>query len=93
MILTEEDAKTKWCPHVRASAFIRGAAVNRQSGFPGDEMNCIASRCSQWRWMQKPNPNFHPMMDAVTTKIPKHLVDETRGYCGLAGKPVTNDPH
>jgi len=94
MILTELEAITKWCPHVRMSAFVRGAAVNRYfGGAQADERNCIASRCSQWRWAEKRNPGFPIYADPKSTPIPEYVADDKRGYCGLAGKPITDDPY
>lgn len=40
MYLTEEEAKTKWCPHTWDD--------ERR------EAKCIASGCTQWRWECSP---------------------------------------
>lgn len=92
MILKEEEAKVKWCPHVRHSNFSNDEnASNRYGRIEDDEFDdnpeecrCIASECMQWRWATKPNPLFHPFGDAT---LPPRIVDKDRGYCGLAGKP------
>lgn len=62
MIVTPEQAKTKWCPHVRhggdTSSFNRGSepgnAIN--DGRPNREWRCccIGSDCMMWRWLQAP---------------------------------------
>ena len=53
MKLTEEEAKTRWCPDARVSGSNRmsrtldhapAAAAGRQ------DCACIASRCMAWRW-------------------------------------------
>lgn len=95
MILTEEEAKTKWCPHIRISAaicqggdIVAAAARNRVGELPPtpehpndpSRFNCCASECSQWRW----GPSQHYYVRVGNEKIP---AEERRGYCGLAGKP------
>lgn len=57
---------------------------------------CVASQCAAWRWGQKPNPDWKqpsfgfqmgmPWPDP-RTEPPLYVADETRGYCGLAGRP------
>ena len=69
--MTEEEARTKWCPFVRLSiAANPGVAFNIWSGDDGDPMRatCIASQCMAWRW------------DFTGSSLAHH-----EGYCGLAG--------
>lgn len=59
---TEEEAKTKWCPHVRHQSWIKDdgnlvVCVNREprlfaeANDPHVSMcNCLASDCTAWRW-------------------------------------------
>ena len=98
MILTEAEAKTKWCPFARflgqgaqGGRLIALAAVNI-----GDENGkeirsyCISSRCMAWRWAQKPNPDYkrpHAQMPYPDNLPPTHIEDRERGFCGLAGRP------
>lgn len=79
--MTEEEAKTKWCPHIRTvmAGITKGASVEALVvGNTYDEERqhpktcCIASACMMWRWWQPPYAN-NPMGGD--------------GYCGLAGKP------
>jgi hypothetical protein len=52
--LTEEDAKTKWCPFVRYHVRVGDNEIsgNRAevAGVDNEVINCIASRCMAWRW-------------------------------------------
>lgn len=81
-MLTEDEAKTKWCPFARYQGF-RDGGVNRwKQSAPADEPHalnpipcrCIASDCMAWRWKDTTNP--YPEDRA-----------QWGGYCGLAGKP------
>ena len=80
MLTTEAEARTKWCPHVRAVAVdgdgapVAGAAnklqwpKGRAAEMPAPVLpaasRCIASGCMSWRWIGYAGG---------------------RGYCGLAG--------
>lgn len=73
--MTEDDAKTKWCPHARVVTYAADGeplmtATNRVSGgVLRAGSDCIASACMSWRWTQRSGtPRNH-------------------GYCGLAGRP------
>ena len=81
--MTEDEAKTKWCPFVRFvgwETFRDGeqtATANRihhKDGSIDSYVSCLASKCMAWRPLPD-SPN------AVTGDI------ETHGFCGLAGKP------
>ena len=87
MILTEDEAKTKWCPFARVVDGVNEqSAVNRRQGlrdphFP--DPACIASACMAWRWFDEESDD-HPGM--THARITGELTPR-RGYCGLAGKP------
>ena len=73
--MTEEEAKTKWCPFARAQTADTDAApaVNRTlRGGIDLGCHCIGSACMAWRWDDDllPKPN-----------------SLSQGHCGLAGKP------
>jgi hypothetical protein len=71
--VTEEEAKTKWCPLVRSSAPDDNGASNRwaRDPFDGPSNVCIGSACMAWRWADRPDP-----LEALGF-----------GFCGLAGAP------
>lgn len=84
-ILTENEAKTKWCPLVRLVGFkdsdAEGTSWNRSPddpvGVKSPATKCIASACMAWRtgvWDHQRN-----------------LTPENRtpgvGFCGAFGKP------
>lgn len=53
-MMTESEAKTKWCPYVRVLARpIADVAVNRamNTGAPDPDCMCLASGCMAWRWV------------------------------------------
>jgi hypothetical protein len=75
--VTEEEAKTKWCPMIR-SGHVAGMAINSyvemQKGAIDswyEQTRCIASGCMMWR----------SRLEIVANT--RDLYKE--GYCGLAG--------
>jgi hypothetical protein len=74
MILTEEEARKKWCPMVRHSDSGTGGSYNRPNTQP---YTCIASECMMWRQHDQRESRD---MDGRTLWV-------DRGYCGLAVKP------
>ena len=80
--MTEDEAKTKWCPFVRIVNFVsednNAWATNqgKQSRTPEEPLatHCIASACMAWREIKK----------QTTPSTPDEVLG---GYCGLAGRP------
>lgn len=87
--MTEEEAKTKWCPMSRVSAYPHTGGdkislfANRDICFlvPGnsydpatDITKCIASECMLWRW-------------ELTREQAENGYHPTDGFCGLGGRP------
>jgi hypothetical protein len=71
MIVTEDKARTLWCPMARLIIDSDGSYNRSETGEPDHprlfvppSSRCLASGCAMWR---------------------QH--DETKGYCGLAGPP------
>ncbi len=84
--MTEDEAKTKFCPVAVASSIQRYsdatlegdlAPSNRiydeisKKTIPAPGCKCIGSKCMAWRWERTPN-------SAIKRKD---------GFCGLAGRP------
>jgi len=81
--MTEEEAKTKWCPFAKVVMLPEGtAAVPMGRKVTRDQDNavrtigdhCIGSACMAWRWKDPTTPHLDDR-------------DALGGYCGLAGKP------
>lgn len=94
MILTEEEAKQRWCPfsNVHIPHQNTGAGGNRalgsaehMQGWKGNAL-CLASACMSWRWHERTlgHDPAYKGADAAAAYSAKNL---PRGYCGLAGKP------
>jgi hypothetical protein len=94
--MTEDDAKTKWCPFTRMglNAGAGGVAVNRslepvdepsRRDAPYsvyDETRCIGSGCMMWRtkWKWVNHPG-----GAAAIPEGHYEPDREEGFCGLAG--------
>lgn len=74
--MTEEEAKTKWCPFVRHAEDTNQEtsvpAFNRLAEPLRYNLNCVGSDCMAWRWKPFAGYEVHD--------------DYDQGFCGLAGK-------
>jgi hypothetical protein len=86
-MMTEEEARGKWCPFVRQSNGPDGSwnrTLHESASLTEPRTyGCIASECMAWRWEDGVIPG---------TDGKFYFGDETaqrpaRGYCGLSGKP------
>ena len=88
MLLTELEAKEKWCPFVRAASPLM-TPHNRHIEYEEGKLfgplslnppacRCIASQCMAWTWWQG---NMPAGPGAENYNVPP------RGFCGLAGRP------
>jgi len=75
--MTEDEARTKWCPAYRMNANLEGWNSNREGV---DHQNgaslCIASKCMAWR------------VEQIVTEVEGNTTyssGEAGGHCGLAG--------
>lgn len=90
MLVTTDEALTKWCPHLQVFAPGPGGyPMNRWTSDNPTGLNhmiddkgfcCIADKCMQWRWAYKHN-------EAVMQDPNVIYKGEPQGYCGLAGRP------
>ena len=85
--MTEDEAKTKWCPMFRVSHAGAGGSQYSSTSFEmkdnrnfRSQSECLASKCMAWRWML--NVGENPENPAEAMSLPP-----TEGYCGLAGRP------
>ena len=102
-MITEDEAKTKWCPFAR-SIVSTGGGANRgtdSAGRPPPNVNCIGSACMAWRWdgkrtglYDKNHPDNGPAAPGQTIAYDPNDPErsewvryEGRGHCGLVGKP------
>jgi hypothetical protein len=74
---TEKEAKKKWCPMAKETAFGVGSFNKTSDGKPVTSCNCIASECMMWRWRET------VLTQGTTIPMPQ---GNPSGYCGLAGK-------
>jgi hypothetical protein len=89
-LLTEDEAKMKWCPLARASSSRdeeQGVSVNRNGNAADIDCLCMASACMAWRKVDQTGigPNGEKRdrdMDGRTRWV-------DRGYCGAFGNPIT----
>lgn len=74
--MTEEEAKTKWCPFARGcggeSGVNRSYIINPERN--AEEYPCIGSACMAWRL-------------TGTHDGRRGEAGAPQGYCGLAGRP------
>lgn len=96
--MTEDEAKTKWCPFVRiarleplpdqSDVYVHVGGVNTdalgRNRIPRSCL-CIASACMAWRWTaaQGIRVERYELDGSVSDVTPTN----GHGFCGLAGKP------
>lgn len=103
MLLTEQQAKTKWCPHARVIRWettnepdrstdhliggVNRDALGRTKN-PGS-CRCIAGECMAWRWESVESWNKRPAqpLPMDDALCEPDTVSWRHGYCGLSGRP------
>jgi hypothetical protein len=95
--MTEDEAKTKWCPFARVGgpmqSIAEGTSYNRWPGSDGTTEAMlgenhitlfIGSACMAFRWL----PDATATLSGHTiTNLTERAHSGRLGYCGLAGKP------
>jgi hypothetical protein len=79
--MTEDEAKTKWCPMARI--IDSDGSYNRESdGFVPSNVFCLASACMMWSWtLSAGYLKAHPDDPFYKDRLPE-------GDCGLKGGNV-----
>jgi len=75
MLMTSEEAQTKWCPFSHAipgPIEAPGTTGRRMAANP--DATCLAEACACWRWWADPKGEQPGDYAPV-------------GFCGMAGKP------
>ncbi len=74
MLVTEKEAKTKWCPAARVSDAGLGNRYPMVDDLTSGRAfaRCIASECMWWRW--------------GCGSVPAGDESDRIGYCGMAGR-------
>lgn len=93
--MTEDEAKTKWCPFAHVREDVRSETVTNggwpvligrvSSNRPGEP--CLGAACMAWRWDFTPSQAEQYAKDAPRSHALKPFVG--RGHCGLAGSRMT----
>jgi len=100
--MTEDEAKTKWCPHYQVTS--TDDDDNRSTRFDPatktysatlKDACCLGSACMAWRWNDERNPDWRPRHGMMSVGYEEHPDDRpsawrkstTDGFCGLAGRP------
>jgi len=85
--MTEDEARTKWCPFVRTDSI-----PVRELRLAG-QMRCVASECMAWRYDRTIPASPEPLERIAALGIDRPAWNTTPhkskidGHCGLAGKP------
>lgn len=84
--MTEEEAKTKWCPHMRISSYTGQAAINTTA--EEFRYKCIASDCMMWVtknavWTIDGIQILPEQLSEALTPEDVGAVTSLAGHCGL----------
>lgn len=93
MILTEEEARKKWCPHARELGRAQdGGNISRlvagynRGGDGAMIPSCIGSACMAWRWAEAKKIRDIDLVTSDVVDLPPRV-----GFCGLSGTPDYGD--
>ena len=92
--MTEDEAKTKWCPMVRLGVTVGGEPAPGLNRFTNpnnmksmDFAKCIGSACMMWRNAESEQYVNGMRLQHTSTYPVEAVVTVRHGYCGIAGKP------
>lgn len=94
-MLSEDDAKTKWCAFSRFKfATSSDSPSSNREGGPSAGQNpwlvsgtrCLASACMAWRWGRDAAGDVAYQVTKMPDN-PGHTLNAPMGFCGLAGRP------
>ena len=90
MNITEEEAKTKWCPLARIAAIGSAGSVSANRVSDGKNIDtsrslCIASECMAWCWDNR-KVGHDPEYAGIAAAIKFTKDNPLRGHCGAFGK-------
>lgn len=97
--MTEDEAKTKWCPMARDTVEGMGSFNRKGTGKAVETTLCLGSACMAWRWAE--GRGAGPVEETTESPPPKRGegmrwyaggpgrfgLFPRLGYCGLVGKP------
>lgn len=86
--MTEDEAKTKWCPFVRFHRTPFDTHAPNRNVTASDTTLCLGSGCMAWR--SKEQTWFTNRAEAEFRRTGRRLEPtgaDIDGYCGLAGAP------
>ncbi|UKJ74551.1 hypothetical protein [Azospirillum brasilense] len=97
MLMTEEEARTKWCPMARNAGVTNRdtgstASVNRngREHYGVENCSCIASGCMAWRRENATDAALAARAAGDRRpdwEIKASIAANPRGFCGAFGKP------
>lgn len=93
--MTEDEAKTKWCPFVRMAPLAANQAYPEHVNSTRDQVAahgaCIASACMAWRskheWLDNAQQEPSWVSYPPYAFQPGEGQERDNGFCGLAGRP------
>lgn len=86
--MTEDEAKTKWCPFARSLVVMRekgtetilsSVTANRWTGnvahtpSPETQPRCLGSDCMAWRWEVNHDGTFNMMLSGPTLEVEERV--------------------
>ncbi len=83
--MTEDEAKTKWCPFSQMQTGHVALGNRIANGQPMSGAQCIGSACMMWRARELTLSEMSAVKDEETAALARKIM--LQGYCGLAGKP------